>query len=112
MTGRQLALIRGMWGATLLARPTLVLPLLGEPAEAGIGADVLRVLGARHVAQAALTAAAPTPTVLTLGAAADLLHAASAFGFARVDRGHRRAGRRDAVLAATFAGLSVLTGKG
>ena len=39
MTGRQLALIRGMWGATLLARPTLVLPLFGEPAEAGIGAD-------------------------------------------------------------------------
>lgn len=112
MTGRQLALFRAAWGATLLARPTLVLPLFGEPAEAGVGADVLRVLGVRHVAQAALTAAAPTTTVITLGAVADLLHAASAVGFARLDRRHRRAGLRDAALAATFAGLSIVAARG
>jgi len=60
----------------------------------------MRVLGGRHLGQAAVTAAAPTGPVVALGAAVDGLHALTALGWGVADRSHRRAGLTDAGLAA------------
>lgn len=43
---------------------------------------VMRILGARHLAQAAVEAAQPTPTVLRCGAGVDAVHGLSCLGFA------------------------------
>jgi hypothetical protein len=74
---------------------------------------VARVLGARHLIQAGLTAVAlraaePDPSLpLGLGAAVDVLHATTMAGLAALDRGARRLALADTgveVLLAT-AGL-------
>lgn len=64
---------------------------------------VTRVLGARHLAQAMVTAGEPGPVVLALGVEADLTHAASMVCLAAVDRSRRRAAIIDAVGASCFA---------
>jgi hypothetical protein len=43
---------------------------------------VMRILGARHLLQAAVEAAQPTPAVLKVGAGVDAVHALSCLGFA------------------------------
>ena len=43
---------------------------------------VMRILGARHLLQAGMEAAAPTPTVLAIGAGVDVVHAVTCLGFA------------------------------
>ena len=69
---------------------------------------VAQVLGTRHLIQAALSALAPQPSVLTVGAAVDALHAASMLLLAVADRGARRVALTDALAEALFAaaGLS------
>jgi hypothetical protein len=70
---------------------------------------VARLLGARHLAQATLTALVPLPGVLVAGAGVDALHAASMVMLAAVDSTVRRTALTDAVIEAAFAatGLAV-----
>jgi hypothetical protein len=75
---------------------------------------VARLLGARHLAQATLTALAPRPGVFAAGAAADALHAASMLMLAVVDRTARRTALSDVLAEAVFAaaGLAAASGTG
>jgi hypothetical protein len=108
MTGRQLSTARTAWGALLVFAPAVPLHALTGGSEPAGGPSLLRVLGARHVLQAALTLAAPTPWTLRLGAVADALHCASGLAFAAIDDRERRAALLDASIAAAWAAASVL----
>jgi hypothetical protein len=99
-------LVRAAYGAALCCAPGPMLRLSGGPgAAASPGARaVARVLGGRHIVQAVLSAARPTPAVLALGAGADVLHSASMIVLAALDRPRRRLGLSDGLVAAAFAG--------
>jgi hypothetical protein len=73
--------------------------------------SVARVLGIRHLAQAAVTAWAPGPDTATAGAVIDLLHAASMLAAAAAAAGRplRRAELADALVATTLAVASRAT---
>ena len=64
---------------------------------------VARVLGVRHLAQAAITARAQGPEMITAGSAIDLCHAASMLAFAAASQSLRRAELADALVAAALA---------
>jgi hypothetical protein len=64
---------------------------------------VAQLLGARHLAQAAVTAAVPVPDVFELGAAVDTAHAASMVMIAPASRTAWRAALLDALAEAAFA---------
>ena len=98
-------LVRVAYGAALCCAPGPMLALAGGPgAEASPGArTVARVLGGRHIAQAVLSAARPTPAVLALSAGTDVLHSASMMVLAALDRPRRRLALADGLVAAAFA---------
>ena len=98
--------MRAAYGAALCCAPAPMLRLEGGPgAEAGPGARaVARVLGVRHLAQAVLSLARPTPAVLALGAGTDALHSTSMIALAALDHPRRRLGLSDSLVAAAFAG--------
>jgi hypothetical protein len=98
-------LVRGGYGAVLLCAPGTAIRLCsGQPASPRARA-VTRVLGARHLIQAAVTATAPSAFVRTIGAQVDLAHAASMLALAAADRPLRRAGLADGLTAAVFAAV-------
>ncbi|SCG62406.1 hypothetical protein [Micromonospora inositola] len=99
------ALARVLWGGTLTLAPRRVLGALGRPS--GLAVATLRVLGVRHLVQAAVTLRRPTPVVLTGGAAADALHAVSAVALAAVDRRQRRIALLDTAIAAGWMVLDL-----
>jgi hypothetical protein len=101
--GRAAALLRGAYGVALCCAPGPIVTVVGGSAATSRERVVARVLGARHVAQAAVTLARPTPVILALGSAADVLHAASMIGLAALDRPRWRLGCTDALIAAAFA---------
>ena len=92
-------------GLALLTRPGAVVARLapGYPADR---LRVVRLLGARLVAQHAAVLAAPRPEVLRGAAAVDLLHAARLLPLLRSPR-YGRAARISAALAAAY-GLGAL----
>ncbi len=100
--GRHLAAARGGWGLVLVTCPDRVLSQLTGDGGSPLGAGLLRVLGARHIVQAGVTALAPTRAVLAAGAVADGLHVATAVLFGRADRRQRRAGLIAAGIAGAF----------
>jgi hypothetical protein len=101
--------VRAGYGAALLLVPGPVIWLCtGGPAGPGTR-NVARLLGARHLVQAAVTAGSgPSAESLGIGAAIDITHAASMAGLAVVDRRVRRATLTDALIEIAFAaaGLS------
>jgi hypothetical protein len=103
---RTSAVTRLVWGATLLSAPGLVLRLLGGR-QTRLAHTILRVLGARHVVQATVTAVRPNRVVLMGGAGLDGLHALSALALAAVDPSQVRIGLTDAGMAATWIGLDL-----
>ena len=94
---------RAAIGAARLVVPALSLPGINAARLGAGGRKVVRVLGARHVAQAALTGRGPTRAVLWLGAEVDAAHAASMVGVAVCSRRYRRAALGDAAVAGTLA---------
>jgi hypothetical protein len=105
MTAAALVLVaRTAWGVVLLAEPHRVLEHTrpGRP-DTPVAADVLRVLGARHVVQAVAQTLQPAPTALYLGAVVDGLHGLSGLAFAALNRRWRRAALIDSAIAAGFA---------
>ncbi|MFU8871789.1 hypothetical protein [Micromonospora sp. SL4-19] len=102
---RTSAFARLAWGTTLILAPRRVLRRWGRAS--GLAVGTLRVLGVRHLAQAAVTLRRPVPVVLVAGAAADLLHASTALALAAVDRRQRRIALRDAAIAGGWAVLDL-----
>jgi hypothetical protein len=97
--------VRAAYGAALCCAPGVMLRL-----EGGAGAScapqaraVARVLGARHLAQAFLSAARPAPAVLALSSGTDLLHSVSMVALGVLDGPRRRLGLTDGLIAAAFA---------
>ena len=101
--GRALQLARVGYGTALVLAPGVAI-FLATGHLPGRGARrVARLLGARHLVQAALTAVAPLPEVFTMGAQADAVHAASMVLLATVDRPARKIALTDALAEAIFA---------
>ncbi len=120
-------LVRAGYGVGLVVAPGTLIKLTGGPgavsrdppggrgeaaarAEAGAARArmVARVLGVRHLAQAAFTAGTEwadpgNPLPLGGGAAVDALHAASMLGLGALDRRVRRTALTDALLETALA---------
>jgi hypothetical protein len=86
MVTRALCVIRALYGGMQLIAPAPILDQRDPP----VVRRLVRVLGARHVVQAVVTAPRPTPAVLAVGAQVDLLHASSML-LAAVAASERRA---------------------
>ena len=95
--------VRAAYGLALLCIPGRMIALLDVPDDAPGAGIVVQLLGARHVAQAALTLGWPTRGVTAVGVVADTLHCATDIGTAAALPRWRRAAAIDAVLAALFA---------
>ncbi|HEX4658889.1 MAG TPA: hypothetical protein VH307_15995 [Streptosporangiaceae bacterium] len=113
--GRALLLAtRASYGVALVTAPGAVIHRATGRSPARRTRQVARLLGARHLIQAAVSAFAPMPEVLAAGAAVDALHAGSMIMLAIADRGARRVALTDAVAEALFsvAGRRASTIKG
>jgi hypothetical protein len=100
---------RACYGTVLLSAPGLALGLCTGEASSPRARAVVRILGARHLAQAVLTLWRPRRKVLAAGAGIDGCHAASMLALAAADPRLRRAGLTDAAAATAFtaAGAAV-----
>jgi hypothetical protein len=103
---RVAAALRAAVGVTFVSRPEEVARLLG--AAPGGHHPVVRILGARHLAQAALLAAQPSRATVRASNAVDGLHVLSCVLCAAVVRARRTPAARDGsldacVLLATWA---------
>ena len=103
---------RACYGVALLCAPGVMLGLATGEAPSQRARTVARILGARHLAQAALTLWRPRPAVLFAGAGIDACHAASMAALAVADPHMRRTGLADAATAAAFTATGALTGAG
>jgi len=103
---------RACYGAALLCAPGLALGLSTGQAPSQRARTVVRILGARHLAQALLTLWRPRPAVLLAGAGIDACHAASMLALAVADPPMRRASIADGAAAAAFTATGALTGAG
>ena len=105
-------LARAGYGAALLCAPGPMIGVVTGQPPGRRARQIARVLGARHLAQAAITVLNPGPEVVALGVVVDLLHAASMFAFAAAVPDLRRAELADALAATALAvaepGLSSL----
>jgi hypothetical protein len=105
VSGRSLEAARAVYGAGLLLAPSSVLDALARSPLDRPAVRVARVLGARHLLQAAVLATHPGPRWRLAGAAVDGAHAASMLALARCSRraGHRRLAARNARTAGLLA---------
>ncbi len=104
MRWRAIELTRGLAGAALMVAPRATLRHVHRTGDDATSVFVARVLGARQVAQAALSGVKPSPEVLAMGVWVDLAHAATATGLAAVDHTRAVAGLVNAVTALGWAG--------
>ena len=108
---RLLQLTRASYGVALIMAPGLVtFAATGRFPDRRVR-RVAQVLGARHLAQAAVTAFVPVPDVFALGAGADAAHAASMVMLAAADRAARPAALTDALAEAVFAAAGLNCGQ-
>lgn len=99
---RMLEVIRAAYGATeLLAPGTVERLLLGSGLDAR-GRKGIRVLGARHVLQAAVTARG-SASVHHVGGSVDVAHALTMLALAAFDPPRRRVALLNAAIALAFA---------
>ena len=98
---------RASYGVALLMAPGAVIYLATGRLPGRRARRVARLLGARHLIQAGVSACAPLPGVLAIGVWVDGLHAASMLILAAVGRGMRRAALTDALAEALFAAAGV-----
>ncbi|HEY5456182.1 MAG TPA: hypothetical protein VIJ96_12005 [Acidothermaceae bacterium] len=96
-------LLRAAWGTVLVSQPRRALALRDTARLSGLAVFAARLLGARQLTQAAITALAPTPRVIRFGAAVDTLHACTGIGLAVLVPRWRRTALADAAVAAGFA---------
>lgn len=101
--------LRAGWGSLLVLRPDAGLRLLGGPQATRSARIVLRILGARHLADLTVELA-KGPAWRKVGGVVDALHATSALAFAATDRRWRRAALTDALIASLFASKGLRAG--
>jgi hypothetical protein len=112
---RALQAVRAGYGIVLVLTPGLALRLANGRLAPGQrpgrrARRVVRVLGIRHLVQAALTAAAPTPAVFAVGRQVDAVHAASML-VAGLWPAERRAALADALVEAALAAGGAAAGR-
>ncbi|MFI6133803.1 hypothetical protein [Micromonospora sp. NPDC051141] len=113
--GRRRALRRAVltgrvaWGTLLLLAPGALLRPVDPTTPAALG--TLRLLGARHLTQAAVTLRWPEPGVFAAGAAVDSVHALATLALAAADRRQRHAALADTAVAAVWAVLGATTAR-
>ncbi|AFM19932.1 hypothetical protein Mycch_5247 [Mycolicibacterium chubuense NBB4] len=100
---RGFEILRGSWGAVLLIAPDRVLRATRSGPIDTKSRTVTRILGARHLTQAALSGLRPSPEVLAMGVWVDAVHALTACALALSDRRRARAGYTDAAVASVWA---------
>jgi hypothetical protein len=100
---RWASVVRAAYGVALLCAPGPMVQLLTDVPASSRVRGVARVLGVRHLAQAAVCGLVPARGVIQAGAAADGLHSASMLALAGVEPRLRRALLADAAVAAAFA---------
>jgi hypothetical protein len=99
---KPLEVVRAAYGMCELLAPDFVSGrLLGEAPDGSVRL-VIRILGARHLLQALLTARAGR-TAHCVGGTVDAVHAASMLMLAALDGRHRRSASVNAALALVFA---------
>lgn len=99
---RRLEVIRALYGATELLAPGALEGLLLGAAPDERARRTIRILGARHLLQAVVTARSGR-TLHRLGGGIDALHALSMAALAAFDPKRRRAATASAVIAVAFA---------
>jgi hypothetical protein len=99
---RGVEVLRGGWGAALLAAPDHILGLLHGVRVDSKSRVVARILGARHLTQAVLSGYRPSPEVLAMGVWVDTVHALTALGLAVLDPTRARAGLTDTAIGAMW----------
>jgi hypothetical protein len=97
-----LEILRGAYGLTELLAPAAVERLLVGTSPDRRARAVTRILGARHLLQALLTARGGR-TLHRLGGGVDAIHALTAAGLAAADPGRRKAAAVNAAIALAFA---------
>ncbi|MBC3762449.1 hypothetical protein ACUN7V_04815 [Quadrisphaera oryzae] len=97
---------RATWGAALLVAPGQVLRLAGEHQPDSRSLAVVRLLGARHLVQAAFSGRAPGRATLADGAWVDAVHALTSLALAAGDHPRARLALLDAVIAASWGAAS------
>lgn len=97
------------WGGLLLLAPGALLRPVGPATTTAV--RTLRVLGARHLVQAAVTVRRPTRGVFAAGAAVDGLHALTDLALAAADRRQRPAALTDAAVAAGWLLLGAVVAR-
>lgn len=102
-TARLVATVRCGWAVFLFACPDRPMAALTGLTPTEHDRQVLRVLGARQLVQAAVSLVHPSHRVLAAGSAVDALHAATCLGLAAVDGRWRRGALLGALDATAFA---------
>jgi hypothetical protein len=105
---RRLSQLRTVLGTVDLIFPGTVVRFSRNEPFHRHGRKVVRVLGVRQLAQAAVTGSRPTAPVLVLGAQVDGAHAVSMVALALWSRPGRRAALVDAAIAALFSSAGLL----
>ena len=106
-TRRWIELIRAGWGAALLIAPGTVLTHIHHVRVDTRAIAITRILGARQLAQAALSGNNPSPEVLAMGIWVDGAHAVTGLTLAALDRSRARAALTDTAVAALWAGVGL-----
>jgi hypothetical protein len=96
-------LARAGYGAALLCAPGPMIRVCTGRLPSLRARRVARVLGIRHLSQAAATAWAPGPELGAVGSVVDLCHAVSMLGLAAANQSLRRAELADALVATALA---------
>ena len=114
-SARAVQAVRVGYGMVLVLTPSLALRLVTGRIPSRRTCRVARLLGARHLIQAAATAVAPRPEVLAIGGGVDAVHTASmllaALRPARPARpAERRAVLADALMEAVLAAAGYSAG--
>lgn len=106
---RMVAAARAAVGIALLGDPALGVARSRTASLSREEAVASRLLGARMIAQAILTAALPTPRVVRFGVAIDAAHGLSMAALASASSTHRRLAATNGAIAAAFvaAGLTL-----
>jgi hypothetical protein len=94
--------VRAGYGTVLVLAPGPAIRLVTGRVPGRRACRVARVLGTRHLIQAALTAAAPRPAVFAIGGQVDAVHTASML-LAAVWPAEREAALMDALAEAALA---------
>jgi hypothetical protein len=103
MSHRRIEVLRGVWGLAGLAAPRRLLAVAGGDPDDQPSRAVMRILGARQLAQAGLSGLSPTPAVLAMGVWVDAAHAVSALGFAALRPAYARPALVDSAIAVGWA---------